>query len=546
MAKDNIIFKILAILWEVGAKIIFAADSFLDKTEDFLRDKVKPVLKEIWKEIAELADAGLIFMLDIGAAIVTWWDITADIIEWFFIKLYVMAARELHDIFLLLVKYRKSIVKHSIIAFVVAMACIGLFSSVINYEYSYNGRRLGIVAEQRDVLEILDLVSEELSQEYGSNITIDPETDITFRPVFSYGKDIDDADTVLKRFTYMGDIQVQSTAIVADGETLAIVDSEKTANEVLDEIKKMFIKKDKTKYEYVGFVEDVKLKPKSTILARVNSKAAAVKKIKSGGQKELTYTVKGGDTLYGICEKLGVSLAELKEMNPQIDDNIVLHAGDKFVTQKEVPLLNVKTIEVSSFAESVDYEVVYKESSKYYKNDEVVSVEGSKGKAKVTARITKENGKTVKKVVLEKEIIQEPVDKVIIKGTRKAPPKQGTGAFQRPVNVAVYRGYGMRWGRMHYGLDYAAPIGTPIHAADGGTVAKVGWSGAYGNIVKIDHGGGFVTLYAHCSRMYVSPGDKVFKGQIIGAVGNTGRSTGPHCHFEIFKNGSNVNPAGYV
>ena len=104
----------------------------------------------------------------------------------------------------------------------------------------------------------------------------------------------------------------------------------------------------------------------------------------------------------------------------------------------------------------------------------------------------------------------------------------------------------MRWGRMHYGLDYAASTGTPIYASDGGTVIAAQWHGNYGYYVKIDHGGGYQTLYAHCSKMYVKPGDKVFQGQKIAAVGNTGRSTGPHCHFEVFKYGKNVNPASVL
>ena len=99
---------------------------------------------------------------------------------------------------------------------------------------------------------------------------------------------------------------------------------------------------------------------------------------------------------------------------------------------------------------------------------------------------------------------------------------------------------------MHYGLDYAAATGTTIRAADGGTVTKAGWSGAYGYRIVIEHGGGFKTLYAHCSSISVSVGQQVYQGQKIGAVGSTGRSTGAHCHFEIFKNGGNVNPASYL
>jgi len=99
---------------------------------------------------------------------------------------------------------------------------------------------------------------------------------------------------------------------------------------------------------------------------------------------------------------------------------------------------------------------------------------------------------------------------------------------------------------MHYGLDYAASTGTSIYASDGGTVTTAGWHGNYGYYIKIDHGGGFTTLYAHCSKLLVKVGDKVYQGQRIGLVGNTGRSTGPHCHFEIFKYGKNVNPSNYV
>ncbi len=445
-------------------------------------------------------------------------------------------------------KYRKELLKHGLIFFAVLVGMVAVFASTIDYEYSYNGRALGIVEEQKDVLGILSLVSEELSHEYGSNISIDPETDITFKPVVSIGKEIDDADTVLKRFTYMGDIQAQAYAITVDGEMISIVESKKIAEEVLDAIKNIYVKKTTAnrRYEDVSFKEDVQIVEYSTTLAKISSKNATIKKIKSGKQQESTYTVKSGDTLYGICEKLGVTFKELKAMNPKVTEDTVLHIGDKFVTQEEVPLITVVTTEVSTFAEKVKYETEYKESSSYYKGEQVVQRSGENGKAKITARLVKENGKTVSREDLEKEIIKKPVNKIVIKGTKKVPPKKGTGVLQRPVNVGVYAGYGWRWGRMHYGIDYAASTGTPIHAADGGTVVAAGWSGAYGYRITIDHGGNMKTLYAHCSAMYVSVGQQVYKGQTIAAVGSTGRSTGPHCHFEVFKNGVNVNPSNYV
>ena len=524
--------------WELGAKIIFWADIMLDKTADFLG--------EIAEELREIGEAGMAGAVDVGAALVVWYDKSAEIVEWFIIKTAVLVMRKYHDILLELAKHRRAIVKHFIIVLLVGVGVIAVFASAVDYEYAYNGRALGIVREQRDVLEILEMVSEELSLEYGSNIVINPETDITFKPVISYGKDIDDADTVLKRFTYMGDIQAQAYSIVVDGERIVTVESEKIANDVLEAIKKIYTDDSDTKYEYIGFAEDVKIEPYNTTLANVSSKSAALKKIKSGGQQEVTYTVKSGDTLYGICEELGVTLSELKKMNPKIKETMTLHVGDKFVTQQEIPLITVETVEVSVFAEAIEYDTITKKSGSYYEGESVVTQAGKNGKARVTARLTKQNGKTVAREDLSVETIKEPVNKVVVKGTKPVPPKKGTGTFRKPVNTGVYAGYGMRWGRMHYGLDYAAPTGTPIYAADGGTVTFAGWSGAYGYTITIDHGANKKTLYANCSRLFVSAGTKVYKGQHIAAVGSTGRSTGPHCHFEIFINGANVNPSYYV
>ena len=395
--------------------------------------------------------------------------------------------------------------------------------------------------------EILELVSEELTQEYGSSISINPETDITFTPVISYGKEIDDADTVLRRFTYMGDIQAEACAIYADGERIAIVESEKIANDILDQVLEYYLDDDDdVEYEYVGFAEDIKIVPYSTSLSNVTSKSSAYKKIKNGGQQAVTYTVESGDTLSGICDKLNVTLKELKSMNPDLDENEAIHIGDEFIVTEEVPLLTVETVEVSTYAQKIKYETEYVESNSYYEGDQVVTRAGKNGKARVTARLTKHNGKVVDRDILKEEVITEPTSKIIAKGTKVKPATAGTGTFIRPVNVGVYSGYGWRWGRMHYGIDLSCSVGTPIYAADGGVVTMSGWNGAYGYCIKINHENGYETLYAHCSALYVSVGQRVFQGQHIAAVGNTGRSTGPHCHFEIKHNGVNVNPSAYV
>jgi murein DD-endopeptidase MepM/ murein hydrolase activator NlpD len=115
-----------------------------------------------------------------------------------------------------------------------------------------------------------------------------------------------------------------------------------------------------------------------------------------------------------------------------------------------------------------------------------------------------------------------------------------------PVNGPVVSGFGMRWGRMHEGIDIGVGYGTPIHAAASGTVVFSGWMSGYGNFVIIDHGGGMATAYGHQSSIAAGNGQSVSQGQVIGYVGCTGHCFGPHLHFEVRINGSPVDPLGYL
>jgi len=99
---------------------------------------------------------------------------------------------------------------------------------------------------------------------------------------------------------------------------------------------------------------------------------------------------------------------------------------------------------------------------------------------------------------------------------------------------------------MHWGIDVGAAHGANIVAAEGGRVISAGWRSGYGNTVMINHGNGLTTLYAHASRLLVSSGDTVVRGQVIARIGSTGQSTGPHLHFEVALNGVRQNPVSFV
>ena len=120
-----------------------------------------------------------------------------------------------------------------------------------------------------------------------------------------------------------------------------------------------------------------------------------------------------------------------------------------------------------------------------------------------------------------------------------------SSGFIWPVSGVVTSGFGWRWGRMHEGIDIAAPSGTPIRAAAAGRIIYTGSMSGYGNITIIDHGNGLATAYAHQSAFAVG-GGSVSQGTVIGYVGTTGNSTGPHLHFEVRVNGTPVDPMGYL
>jgi murein DD-endopeptidase MepM/ murein hydrolase activator NlpD len=128
-------------------------------------------------------------------------------------------------------------------------------------------------------------------------------------------------------------------------------------------------------------------------------------------------------------------------------------------------------------------------------------------------------------------------------GSVDAPPS--ASGLIWPTSGPVTSPYGQRWGRLHAGIDIGAPTGNPIYASNSGTVI-MGCGSGYGNCVLIDHGGGFITLYAHQSQVFVSDGQQVSRGQNIGLVGCTGSCTGPHLHYETRVNGSAQNPMNYL
>ena len=138
-----------------------------------------------------------------------------------------------------------------------------------------------------------------------------------------------------------------------------------------------------------------------------------------------------------------------------------------------------------------------------------------------------------------------------IQAAQQSAGSEGTGqpsaaGFIWPCDGVVVSGFGLRWGRMHEGVDIGCAYGTPNRAAASGTVIYSGWHGGYGNLIVVDHGNGLSTAYAHASSLLVGIGQSVSQGDTVSLVGSTGNSSGPHLHFEVRVNGQAVDPLFYL
>ena len=186
-------------------------------------------------------------------------------------------------------------------------------------------------------------------------------------------------------------------------------------------------------------------------------------------------------------------------------------------------------------------ETQYIENDSWYTTEKVVRQEAVAGHHEVTVLTTSKNSTETGREMIAENVIAEPVPEIIEKGTQTPP------TYIKPITGGTLTStFKWRWGRMHKGIDWAVPTGTAVRASCGGTVVSAGWASGYGYCVLLRHPDGRQTRYGHLSKILVSAGQKVDQNQKIALSGNTGRSTGPHLHFEILINGSQVNPLKYL
>ena len=450
-------------------------------------------------------------------------------------------------------------------AFIVAAAVFGVLALTTPPKAAlaqgervfFDGRALCVVKSPDVARSALARIQDELKKSYGMDIQHNGA--LTFSPVLCDSQNILGEEDVLNALKANIDTKVMASVILVNDRPSVALRTAEEAQQALDAVLTPYRDAPEDRYRTgIAFVENVKVEQMPINYSQVQEVEDAVRALTLGsGVDDNYYTVKKGDSLARIAKEFSLKVSDIKKANPALSVNEVIHPGQMLNAVKPENWLNVKYTETVTREEKLPFETVEQPDASLYTTQKKTQQEGKEGKREVIAKVTYINGMEAEKEILSQTVLSAAQNCIVLRGTKKVPTNTNTGgsvssgSFMKPLkSYTVTSTFGPRTlngkAGYHYGYDLAAPKGTPIYAAASGTIAYSGSASGYGLVIYLDSGGGIQSRYGHCSKLLVKKGQKVNKGQIIGLVGNTGRSTGPHLHFEIRKNGTPVDPTKYV
>lgn len=446
------------------------------------------------------------------------------------------------------------------------------------YHVYVNGENIGTIQNDEQLDELFEQKQKYYQEKYPDATMvlytdgITTKADREFKPEVKSEETLAKLDGMLKAYARGVELKV-------DGETVAIVKDQETAKAAIEAAKAKYTpaadktKTTQSKVKQVSAstaksssseqdtVKSVEVKEKLTLALtkadpnKVLDVEEAVEALTDTKEEPLVYKVKEGDTISSIALAHDMKPAEVVALNPGLQEKY-LQIGQELELSRPVAPLTVRTVETVTEKVPSKAETIVRTSDELPKGKRKVVRAGRDGVKQVSYVVTKENGKVVSKQWTGQEVIEPAIPEVVYKGTKVEVKKQTTttsssvttpssSMFAWPVTGArITSSYGQRWGRTHEGIDMVG--GRTIMASAAGKVVFAGQQGSYGNAVIIDHGDGYQTLYGHMSSISVSSGQSVSQGSKLGIMGSTGRSTGIHLHFEIRKNGAQLNPMKYL
>lgn len=305
-------------------------------------------------------------------------------------------------------------------------------------------------------------------------------------------------------------------------------------------------------YEYgltaLSFANSIEIVESYLPRRQISTLSNAIDEVTKDKEQKTTYEVVSGDTLTKISKNTGISIDQLVALNDNLESSSSkIRIGDELVITVPKPELSVYREEVVYYEGTYEADIQYINNPSWYTTTQVTRQDPLSGFHKAAKKVTYLDGEEISTEILYEEVVAEAVPKIVERGT-KIPP-----TYIWPVSGGrITSSFGHRSAPVagattsHKGVDIGVSMGTSVSASCGGTVSFAGWNGSYGYVIFIDHPDGRQTRYAHLSKILVSKGSKVSQGQKIALSGNSGRSSGPHLHFEMRINGTPVNPTKYT
>lgn len=431
----------------------------------------------------------------------------------------------------------------------------------------YNGETLGTISDEQTLGDVVTDINQNLSSEVIEDNGVNLNAQYTLAPTTA-----SNTDEIKDKIIETSDSNIkQGTGLYVNNQLIGFVDSE-NADELSSELNNKLESAKSQPNSTAAFYDKVEVKNGIYPNKSYKTEDEMSNVLDSTKLTDIKYTTKEGDTINSIASLNGVSSDVITAKNPQIEESIAkdnsnseldvndqkLNTGTELIIEKEIPFLPVKLTTQQSYTAAVPFEKEEQPNDQQYQGYSLVKQEGVNGSSDCIDEVTTINGIEIGRTSISKVTTVEPIKQITEIGTKALPdtPQYAeasgvmTGRFMWPVpecNV-ISSPFGERWGTMHKGIDIAGGLGgQTIVASDGGTVVKAANTGdGYGNCVIIQHNDQYSTLYGHCADLLVSEGDTVQKGQPIATVGSTGDSTGPHLHFEVRIDGTQVDPEPYL
>ena len=430
-----------------------------------------------------------------------------------------------------------------------ALAGVILFFSffTMGTTVTYNGRVLGTLSSKAEAESVRHQLETITSQTLGETYTLDDSL-LEYDSGLTLRQDIEDESAYEEQLSDEIGLVTSAYCLYVNGERIGTTPYEGALDELLKQLQRAASDEDTISCK---FEENVEIRQEYVPTDAIMNLGYIAELLYSTKTAEVTYEVKKGDTWSQIAARNNMTSSELLALNPGYNIN-KLQIGEVLTLSASVPYLTMTVEKQERYLDDVAYNIEYTDSADLYQGDYKVTSKGEYGKADVMAKTTYVNGEETERTILSSVTLKEPVTEYRLRGTKPRPTWYPTGSFRWPTSGRVTSYFGGRkspggiGSTNHKGIDIAVPRGTPIYAADGGTVTYAGWMSGYGYLVEINHGNGYVTRYGHNSSLTVSVGQHVYKGQQVARAGSTGNSTGNHCHFEVRYNGVAKNPLNYL